>query len=590
MQPPPCRADVFLVPESSAYFRKMSSRSAPGRVALFAAAVGLVGTLFPAIAQRPPDYRDPRGRFTLQVPPGWNTTQMNSDAVQFAGAPAYVTMMVLPSNDPVLMMNSIAKQTGTQWRNFMETGRGATNLGGRTGQFVTYSGTNPMGADSNLQLIGVTDGPSTYLLMISAPKADFQRLKNTFAQIEQSFTLTAAAKPPEISKSGPASVASKQPPAAPIPPQDIPAAGGNGNVYRMKLVRIVDERGFERPMTALTLLIPADWQFQGSVQYGQATGCHANLVNLTLRAVSPDNRLAIELFPGNTWQWADDPNMVNMMRASNQQMARFGARGCDVMAPMTADNFLRQSVIPAVRRGARATGSEPMPDAAQQLQEEARQLQQAAPKQGMRVNIRTDVSRVRVSYALNGQPVEEWFTAMTSSTGMAGPSFNVRTGRAGQSLYYSNTADHVFGLRAPQGQLDAQEKFFQLVLGTMRVDPQWQARVTQVIANLQAQDTKGAADRSAIITKAGQDMSKSIHDAYQNATTSREHSMAAWSQYMRGVQTFRNPNTGETVELSNQYGHAWAGPDNQYVVTDSASFNPNASLQGNWNRLEPVSR
>jgi hypothetical protein len=573
-----------------------SGQLSPRGIALFAAAVGLFGsTLIPALAQRPVDYRDPRGRFTLQLPQGWNTTQMNSDAVQFAALPAFVTILVLPSSDPGTMMSAMAKQTGTQWRNFAEAARGAANLGGRTGPSFTYSGTNPMGADANLQMLGVTDGSSTYVLMISAPKADFQRLKNTFTQMVQSFTLTAGAT--ETSKSGRSPVA-PQPSTPPAPPQPPPASKSSaslpttttgGNVYRMKLVRIVDERGFEKPMTALTLLIPADWQFQGNVQYGQGTGCHANLVKLTFRAVSPDNRVAVELFPGNTWQWADDPNMVNMMRASNQQMARFGASGCDVMAPMTADAFLRQSVIPAMRRGARVMGSEPMPDASQTLQEEARQLQQAAAKQGIRANIRTDVSRVRVSYALSGQPVEEWFTAMTSSTSMAGPSFNVRTGQMGQTLIYSNTADHVLGLRAPQGQLDAQEKFFQLVLGTIRVDPQWQARVTQVIANLQAQDTKGAADRSAIITKAGQDMSKTIHDTYQNATTSREHSMAAWSQYMRGVQTFRNPNTGETVELSNQYDHAWAGPDNQFIVTDSANFNPNASLQGNWSRLEQVS-
>jgi len=548
------------------------------------------------------NYRDPQQRFTLRIPQGWKTTQMNHDAVQFSSGAAYVTLLVLPSTDPELMLNSIGTATGKQWKNFAEARRGTANFGGRTGQYVTYSGINPMGSDSYFQLLAVTDGSLTYLLMTSAPKADFTRMKSAFGQIAQSFTLTAPPKvadgpPPapagaiDISPSRP-STAPQQPraPVAPSSPGGASTAPAGGNVYRMKLVRIVDERGFEQPMTALTLLIPTDWQFQGGVQYGQGTGCHANLVKLSFRAGSPDGRLAMELFPENTWQWTNDLNMRKMMQASNQQMARFGARGCDIMPPMSADEFLRRSVLPFVRRDARVSGSEPMPDAAQRLEEEARQLQQIAARQGMRVNIRTDAGRVRVSYMLGGEPVEEWFTAMTSSTGMAGPSFNMRTGRMGQTLYYSNAADHVFAMRAPQGQLDAQEKFFRLVMGTVRVDPQWQARVEQVIANLQAQDIKGANDRSAIAAKAGQDMSKMIHDAYQNATNSRDHSMEGWSQYMRGVQTFRNPNTGETVELSNQYGHAWAGPDNTYVVTDSANFNPNSSLQGNWTRLEAVPR
>jgi hypothetical protein len=231
-----------------------------------------------------------------------------------------------------------------------------------------------------------------------------------------------------------------------------------------------------------------------------------------------------------------------------------------------------------------------MAEADARLQEEAREAQQAAARQGLRVNVRTSAARVRVSYTLGGQLVEEWLTAMTTSIGMAGPSFSMRTGRMGQAVYYSSAADHVFGMRAPQGQLDAEEKFFRLVTGTVRVDAQWQARVQQVIANLQAQDSKSAADRSAIIAKSGQDTARIIHDTYQNATNSREHSMESWSQYMRGVQTFRDPSTGDTVELSNQYGNAWAGPNGTYVVTDSANFNPNSSLQGNWTRLEAVQR
>jgi hypothetical protein len=343
-------------------------------------------------------------------------------------------------------------------------------------------------------------------------------------------------------------------------------------------------------MTALTLLIPTDWQFQGTVQYDMKTACHANIVQLVFRASSPDGRLAMELLPGNVWQWADDPNMRNMIESSNQQMARFGRRGCDVMPPMTAEQFLRRAVLPSARRGASIASSEAMPDAEARMQEEAREAQRMAAQQGMRVNVRTSANRVRLGYAIGGQPVEEWFTAMTTSVGMAGPSFNMRAGRMGQSLYYSSTADHVFGMRAPQGQLDAQEKLFQLLMGNVRVDPAWQARVQQVIANLQAQDSKGAADRSAIIAQAGRDTAKSIHDAYENATTSRDHAMANWSQYMRGVQTFRNPSTGDTVELSNQYDHAWAGSDGTYLVTDSANFNPNSALQGNWTRLEAVGK
>jgi hypothetical protein len=36
------------------------------------------------------------------------------------------------------------------------------------------------------------------------------------------------------------------------------------------------------------------------------------------------------------------------------------------------------------------------------------------------------------------------------------------------------------------------------------------------------------------------------------------------------------------------YDHAWAGPDSTYLLTNSADFNPNASLDGHYTALEPV--
>ena len=336
----------------------------------------------------------------------------------------------------------------------------------------------------------------------------------------------------------------------------LPAAGAAGNYWRMKRVQVVDQRGFERPMTALTLLIPVEWQFQGEVRNAPAAGCHANLVRVVFRAVSADDRLAIEMLPGNAWQWSDDPNSVRMLQASNQQMAQFGARGCDIQPPMTAADWLRRTVIPAVRRDARVLAVEPIPDFAQQVAEQARQVEQAAAQQGIRLRVRTDVGRARIGYTLDGRPVEEWLTAQTSSSAVPGPTFNVYTGQMGQAYHYSCAGEHVFGLRAPQGQLDAQERFFSMVLSTIHVDPQWEARVLQVLANLHATDAKGARDRSAIITKSGQDISRIINQTYENRNQSQDRTMAGWSQYMRGVETYKNPHTGDTVELGSQYGHA----------------------------------
>ena len=62
------------------------------------------------------------------------------------------------------------------------------------------------------------------------------------------------------------------------------------------------------------------------------------------------------------------------------------------------------------------------------------------------------------------------------------------------------------------------------------------------------------------------------------------------SQGIRQVQTFRDPSTGATFELSNQHDQAWLdkGGSNQYVMSDDPNFNPNGNLRGDWTQLEVV--
>jgi hypothetical protein len=257
---------------------------------------------------------------------------------------------------------------------------------------------------------------------------------------------------------------------------------------------------------------------------------------------------------------------------------------------MKAGDFLRRSVAPAVRRDARVVAIEPIPEMADQVQGQMRQYEQQAAHAGLRMRVTGDLGRARLAYSLNGQPVEEWLTALTFASGTPGPAFNMATGAIGQTTYYTCGAELVFALRAPAGELDARENFFLTVLSTVKVDPKWQVRVAQVMTDMAAADAKGAMDRSRIIAQNGRDISNIISKTYENTTKGRDRAMEGWSQYMRGVQTYRNPNTGETVELSNNYGNGWAGPNGQYILSDSAGFDPNTLHMGNWTRLEAVPR
>ncbi len=527
-------------------------------------------------------FHDPQGRFSVQLPVGWRAVALNPDCVQISNGGAYLTVTV-SGGDPGMAMDAVAHQFSGQWRGFTKMSSSEVLLAGRPATSVTYAGTNPKGAAATLKLIGMSDGDRTYLIMTSATEDELGRSGRALDHIEQSFHVNAvsiAPAQPSVPPVSRPSGAKLQPP----PDREVVKA----NYYRMKKVAVVDEHGFERPMQALTLLIPTDWQFQGSVQYNTNTACHPDIVHLAFRATSPDGRFAIEMFPDRHWMWSADPQMVRMLQMSNQQTAEYGRKSCELMAPMNAAQYLERYVVPGARRGANVLGVEPMPEMEQQLQQQAREDEATAARMGVRGQIRADVSRVRLAYNADRQQVEEWLVAETVTAGMMGPSYNIRTGRMGQAMYYDCGGFLLTAMRAPEGQLQSMEKFFLMMLSTIRLDPAWEGRVSGVISQMSADDSRAAMQRSAIATQYGQDTSRMINQGYQSRSKMQDSAFHQWDRAIRGVQTFRNPNTGDTVELSNEYGHAWAGGGNQYVLSDQEGFNPNATLGGSWTHLEAV--
>jgi hypothetical protein len=379
-----------------------------------------------------------------------------------------------------------------------------------------------------------------------------------------------------------ASLAGAAPPSAPS------AAPADPGFLRMKQVKVVDAHGFEKPIPVLTLLVPVDWTIQGGVAYDPKNACTATLAQVGFRAASPDGRTAVELFPAAAWGWSDDALTRQFLEQDRQSKAQFGMKGCEVGPPVSAREYLTRRLLPRARAGAKVLSTDVDPEAAGGAAEMVRQLEAQAARAGLQVRLRADTARVRVAWSRDGTPEEEWLTAMTFSRGMMAPTLDPRTGQMGQALSYVCGAEFLFGLSAPAGSLEATEKLFRAVVSSVRVDPEWQARVQQVQANIQAAEIKGAADRSRIIAKSAEDTRQIIAGTNQRRQEAQDRSSERWSQAMRGVETFRNPSTGETVELSNRYGNAWTNGKNEYLLSDSPSFDPGAVSRENWTRLQAV--
>lgn len=382
-------------------------------------------------------------------------------------------------------------------------------------------------------------------------------------------------------KAAPSAAAGSQK-SAPEASSNAASSAAESHVLRMKMASAIDQSGFERPMPSLSMLIPADWQSQGGTTWNIKDKC--NTIQTRLRTTGPDGR-ALEVFPAFSWVWADDPKPLQMTAA---QTAQYGTRPCDVAPPMSAADFLRRN-LNRYRPNAQLVGFEPAPKVLAQFQQQAREGERSAAQYNLKQSIRPDVIKARLRYSVNGQAMEEWIVVATVTTATLGPSYNSRTMQMGQSYTYSCVA-YATGERAPQGKLDASEKLFELVAGTSHWNPAWQAKVNGNAQAIQAIELKGVRDRSAIVTKNAEEIANIRRQSYENTQRSQDQIYYQNSQNMRGVETYRNPATGETVDLSNQYGQAWVNNRGEYLLSDRPGFDPSVTFKEDWKPLEKVNK
>jgi hypothetical protein len=133
-------------------------------------------------------------------------------------------------------------------------------------------------------------------------------------------------------------------------------------------------------------------------------------------ASGPDGR-AFERFPQYNWVRADDPRPLQV---AAPQRAQFGSHACDVMAPMSAPEYLRRN-LPKFRPNAQLVGFEPAPklmqDIQQQAQADGRSRAPLQPETASEVLRHLGARKVQRRRQADG----EWILAATTTTETLGP-------------------------------------------------------------------------------------------------------------------------------------------------------------------------
>jgi hypothetical protein len=183
--------------------------------------------------------------------------------------------------------------------------------------------------------------------------------------------------------------------------------------------------------------------------------------------------------------------------------------------------------------------------------------------------------RVRYEYWVGSQPWEEdvYVTLVYTPVQMG--------------TFWSVTSAHSF--RAPKGLLDRLTPVMSTTVNTLRLSPDWYGAylyVQKLFNDRMFQSIRNARAISETISRNSEEIRQMSSDSYRRRCEADDRISRKYSEYIRGVETYRNPYENRPVQLPSGYSNVWVNRLGEYVLSDQAGFNPNVGSNLEWQRLE----
>jgi hypothetical protein len=203
------------------------------------------------------------------------------------------------------------------------------------------------------------------------------------------------------------------------------------------------------------------------------------------------------------------------------------------------------------------------------------------------VEARGDAGKIRFPYRVDGQAFEEeMYAAVTHFVTRMPPSMMA-------APYFIDYwyVDYAFAFRAARGGLDANSRIFQTMVFSLQVNPRWFAKVVNTKEELAQMAIRGiqAVGRAGdIAARASSDLREEQQADWERRQAAKDRAAENFSDHIRGVERFTDPHSGNEVELPSGYGHAWSNNLGEYIVTESADYNPAIGSNLQWVPMPPA--
>lgn len=354
--------------------------------------------------------------------------------------------------------------------------------------------------------------------------------------------------------------------------QKVTAEQAGGKVVNGVLMKPFAYFDPQANLEAFSLLVPQGWQVSGGTKW--VIERPAAPAQISLRLYNPQGPEAFEVFPTLYFTWMNNP-LIQLTKPIGSLYFGF-----EVRQPIPARDALRQFVLPRFRK---------LPDLRIIDEGPAMELLQAInqtqPIRDDGTQTTRDSARVRLHYNLSQSELAEELSCITEySRVAAGGMFG-----SGETIYWNVCYGTAF--RAVPDTLESYADLYRAIFSSFKFNPAWIGLVQQVSQGLTSNTIRHIhqiGNISRQISRNADEMRASNLAGWQERSASYDRNAEKFSQTIRGVDPYYDPNTGKNVELPSGYGQAWSTPLGEYVLSDDPNFNPNIGSSQNWTPLTPT--
>ena len=348
-------------------------------------------------------------------------------------------------------------------------------------------------------------------------------------------------------------------------------------------------------MVAYTLVIPANWNFQGAVLLDPNCGATPNTV--AYRVWSDDLKYGVQRMPEVNWFTPSDPRI-------------FLGKQCKKMDALTAVQYAGM-VMPVLRPNSQLISTTTAPQADFLVQND-KQMEQMLGATAARYNqpapkFSSDAKELRIQYNLGSQPEEEFLQVMEQVSDTPSSIMVNKPGQILKTAWANNkrTTAWIVSERAPKGQLDAARAKLEAIRVSLAVNPEWDKAIAELIrqrgaamiaqswktfnanykANQDAYNARFAQGQQFIANMQAQgDKRNADFAAYEDGRT---RATADKVDQILDRQYYVDPSSGQTSTISTTYTNNWSSGGDT-IMTNIQGYDPNGSVQGNWTQLQPI--